>query len=483
MNKATLAFALALGTLAAGTGAAEVPPRAARPYNIVLMVADDLGTDALGCYGNPVVKTPNIDQLASAGTRFSNAFCTTASCAASRSVILTGLHNHSNGTFGHTHDVHHFSLYPHIGTLPALLKNAGYRTGRVGKQHYAPEAQFPFDFSPPHYLFGRDDVAMAKACRSFIEQDEPFFLYYASWNPHPEGASGGPATWHPLKPRSFGNPQQSFPGDDEQTYRDEEVLIPPFMNDTPEARAEMAQHYQAVSRLDRGIGVLIQILKETGKYENTVILLISDNGPAFPLAKMSLHEAGMHLPCLVKGPAQGKKGVVSDALVSWVDITPTLLDYAGARIPFEDRRPLHGQSFRAILEEPSPASWREEIYASHSFHEVTTYYPMRAIRTKKYKFIWNVAHQLPFPLSSGLWNSITWQATLRDGATHFGARTVQQCLQRPAFELYDLEADPNETVNLADQPEYAALVERMQQKIRAFQQSTKDPWLHKWTCE
>jgi len=107
--------------------------------NIVMIVADDHGREAVGCYGNPIVSTPNIDRLADSGVRFANAFCTTASCSASRSVILTGLHDHTNRTYGLIHDPHHFSMSSRIQTLPAQMKRAGYRTGRMGKKHYRPE--------------------------------------------------------------------------------------------------------------------------------------------------------------------------------------------------------------------------------------------------------------------------------------------------------------------------------------------------------
>jgi len=148
------------------------------------MVSDDHGREALGCYGNPVVATPALDRLAGYGIRFTNSFCTTASCAASRSVILTGLHNHANGTFGHTHSVHHFSCFEDVQTLPALLRSAGYRTGRVGKRHYAPESLFPFDWERPQGAFGRDDVAMSESCREFVRGGGPFFLHWCSHNPH-----------------------------------------------------------------------------------------------------------------------------------------------------------------------------------------------------------------------------------------------------------------------------------------------------------
>ena len=166
--------------------------------NIVLIVSDDHGREALGCYGNEVIRTPHLDALASDGVRFTNAFCTTASCAASRSAILTGMHNHANGTFGHTHGVHHFSCFDDVQTLPALLSAGGYRTCRAGKQHYAPLENYPFSDGHPDGTFDRDDVRMAEACRDFVNADTPFFLYWCSHNPHRAGVDDT----HPLRPDS-----------------------------------------------------------------------------------------------------------------------------------------------------------------------------------------------------------------------------------------------------------------------------------------
>jgi N-sulfoglucosamine sulfohydrolase len=421
--------------------------------NIILIVSDDHGREALGCYGNPVIRTPNLDRLAQEGTRFTNSFCTTASCAASRSVILTGLYNHTNGTYGHTHGCHHFACFDDVATLPALLNAGGYRTGRAGKKHYAPESIYPFQWHCPEG-HGRDDVGMAEACRPFIERDisargNPFFLYWCSFDPHRAGV----VDEHPLRPNDFGNPAESFPGDEEQPYAEDEVIVPPFLSDTPEVRAEIAQYYQSIARLDRGIGRLIDILKETGRYDNTVILYISDNGAAFPEAKTTLYEPGMCLPCIVNSPEHRSTGIVNDALITWADITPTVLDFAGLN---QDPEQFHGKSFVGILDQESPQDWRDEVYAAHTFHEITNYYPMRVI---------------------------SWQGVLRDDLTHFGARTVEAYIHRPRFELYDLGNDPDEIDNLADQPAYADVVEGFCEKLKAFQRETKDPWLHKWIYE
>ncbi|WPJ95376.1 sulfatase [Coraliomargarita algicola] len=446
-------------------------------YNVVIMMSDDHGREALGCYGNPVVQTPNLDRLADAGIRFDNAFCTSASCAASRSAVLTGLHNHANGTFGHTHSYHHFSSYESVQSLPAMLSEAGYRTGRVGKRHYAPESVYPFDYGMEEREFDRDDVAASESCREFIAEEGPFFLYWCSFNPHRDGRI---VASNPHQPNSFGNPESSFAGDQEYVFSEEEVIVPSFLSDTPEVRAELAQYYQSIARLDRGIGRLIQILKEEGKYDNTLIIYMADNGAAFPGSKTTLYDAGMQLALIVKAPLSKRQGEVSEELISWVDITPTILDLTNATprdVSF------HGQSFLPLLQEAPESLGRDMIYASHTFHEITNYYPMRVLRSHQYKFIWNVAYQLPYPFASDLWDSASWKAVRRDQSEYFGARKVADYKQRAQFELYDLENDPDEVVNLASHPEYAEMVEFYSKKLKEFQTETMDPWVHKWEYE
>ena len=444
--------------------------------NIVLLVSDDHGREALGCYGNPVIKTPNLDRLAAEGTLFTSAFCTSASCSPSRATILSGLQGHGNGMYGLSHAKHNFEMFDTVKTLPEYLQEAGYRTGRIGKLHVEPADRLPFDFQSDHGMYGHDDVAMSEACRGFIRWQEPFFLYWCSWNPHRDGSDRNAP---PGTPNRVGNPDQPFPGDEEQTFSPDESIVPPYLNDTPEARAELAQYYQAIARLDRGVGRLMDILKEEGKYENTVIIYVSDNGAPFPGSKTTLYEPGMHLPCIVRAPGQAP-GVLNDALVSWPDITPTLLDFAGVEY---DPEAFDGKSWRPILEESAPVNWRDKIFASHTFHEVTMYYPMRVVRTQKYKFIWNIAHELSYPSADDLWRSATWQAVRRDHPENFGCRTVEAYLYRPRFELYDLEADPRESNNLAGHPAYAERLAKFIDEVKTFQADTEDPWLMKWDHE
>ncbi|GAB3027043.1 sulfatase family protein [Spirosoma pulveris] len=501
-------------TVSGGTEPTPLPRKAgqktgvvdSRP-NIVLIVADDHGREVLGCYGASAVKTPNIDQLAADGVRFSNAFCTTASCSPSRSVLLTGLQNHTNGMYGLEHQEHHFASFDTVRSLPVLLEKAGYRTARIGKLHVAPEKVYHFQqvlkgggVNDPVSI-GRSPVEMARFCYPFLEATattrasaltaqpsetqpntaQPFFLYFATDDPHRSNtvAADGSPIFDGTKPNVFGNRPGGYPQIGDHFYQPRDVRVPAYLPDTKACRAELAQYYESISRLDAGVGRLMDYLKETGQYDNTLIVYLSDNGAPFPGAKTTLYEPGMRLPCIVKLPKPTKRGFVQDAMISWADITPTLLDFAGVWFGMS---PTYGRSFKDIIEQENVSGW-DDVYASHSLHEVTMYYPMRVVRERRYKLIYNIAHQLPFPMALDLYHSFTWQDILRTKQKVYGKRTVNAYLHRPRFELYDLQTDPDEVRNLAADPRYRDVLSRMQTKLKRFQQQTHDPWVSKWDVE
>jgi N-sulfoglucosamine sulfohydrolase len=351
---------------------------------------------------------------------------------------------------------------------------------------------------------------MANNCRDFIaaESEQPFFLYICTADPH---RGGGIASEIPERPDRFGNPApgRSYPGVTEVPFDPRDVIVPGFLPDTPACRAELAQYYQSVSRVDQGVGKLIEVLKQSGRWDDTLFLFISDHGIAMPGAKTTLYEGGMRSPCLVRNPYQSKRGVKCSAMVSWVDLVPTILDFAGAydakagtireeirsKLPGPIRDPeaqqtrdtkpgeFHGRSFMSVLDQEQPAGW-DEVYASHTFHEIQMYYPMRVVRTRQFKLIWNIAHPLPFPFASDLWAAATWQAQYKLGLdAPYGAKTVGSYIHRPQFELYDLQADPHEGHNLADDPKYAQIRQELTAKVKTFEQRTNDPWILKWEYE
>jgi N-sulfoglucosamine sulfohydrolase len=463
--------------------------------NIIVFVSDDHGQDT-GAYGNPVVKTPHLDALASEGVLFRNAYATTASCSASRSVLLSGLHNHRTAQYGHEHDYSHFRSYDDLRTLPVLLREAGYRTARIGKFHVAPEDAYNFEQVIPGNQ--RSPVEMADNTRAFIaaRDDRPFFLYFATSDPH---RGGGEDDRVPERPDRFGNRPAGYPGIDTIEYAPADVVVPPWLPDMPAARAELAQYYQSVSRVDQGFGRLMRILQEENVYDHTLILYLSDHGAAFAGAKTTVYEPGLKSPLIVRHPQAARRGVTSDALVSWVDLTPTLLEYGGAKAPtygqhigsaevratadLPAEHGLHGRSFLALTQGEDVPGW-DEVYASHTFHEIQMYYPMRMVRGRQYKLIWNIAYQLPYPFSTDLWRSATWQAVWTQGPdTPYGRRTVEQYIQRPEFELYDLIADPDEARNLAGDPRHGEVLAEYKARLKAFQARTSDPWILKWSYQ
>jgi N-sulfoglucosamine sulfohydrolase len=192
-------------------------------------------------------------------------------------------------------------------------------------------------------------------------------------------------------------------------------------------------------------------------------------------------------------------------MVTWADIAPTILDFAGVKdVPGPPARgeaapelparanpkkaanskpyEFHGRSFLATLDVPEAKGW-DEIYASHSFHEITMYYPMRVVRTRTHKLILNVAHPLPFPFASDLEESATWKSIEAGPNALYGKRRVKDFVQRAKYELYDLSADEHEVKNLADDPKHAEILKGLQAKLKAFQDRTGDPWVVKYQYE
>ncbi|MEE2685485.1 MAG: sulfatase [Planctomycetota bacterium] len=482
--------------------------------NIIFFITDD-ESPTLGCYGDEVARTPHIDALAADGTIFLNAFATTASCSASRSVVMSGLHNHKNGQFGHQHDFHKFASFHNVLSLsmPRVIANAGYRTAQIGKYHVAPEEVYRFET----YLKGptRNAVQMAENCRAFINDktdDRPFFLYFATSDPHRGGGKDADSK-RELKPDLFGNRPKdgSHNGVKEEFFDPAEVPIPTFLSDTPETREELAQYYQSCSRIDQGLGRLVSILKEADLYDKTLIVFTSDHGMAFSGGKTTVYEGGLRVPFVVRNPYESKRAVRSEAMISHIDITPSLLDFAGgldaktngpsklvdANKYWKERgenlkenrsgrftfTSFHGKSWIGKLGDPKATHW-DTVFASHTFHEIQMYYPMRVVRDKEYKLIWNIAHGLPYPFASDLWAASSWQAQFRKGKdAPYGQKTVDQYIHRPRFELFHIASDPHETTNLAEDPEYAEVLKKYQQRMKDFQKRMHDPWILKWTYE
>ena len=479
--------------------------------NVIFIITDD-ESPTLGCYGDPVAVTPAIDEIAADGTVFLNAFATTASCAASRSVVMSGLHNHRNGMYGHQHSYHGFESWKTVLSLslPRVMANTGYRTGQIGKYHVGPEEVYRYDT----YIKGgngRNAVQMANASKDFITADDekPFFLYFATSDPH-RGGGKDETSERKLKPDLFGNKPNdgAHEGVEEVFYDPADVPIPHFLTDTPETREELAQYYQSISRVDQGVARLVEILKEADLYDKTMIIFTADHGMAFAGGKTTVYEGGLKVPFVVRNPYEKNRGVKHEGMISHIDITPSILDFAGG-LDQEKNAPkkmvnakkywkdtdaandnlgpvlesYHGRSWVPILGKPDAEHW-DTIFASHTFHEIQMYYPMRVVRDKEYKLIWNIANGLPYPFASDLWAASSFQAQFQESlSAPYGQKTVGEYINRPAFEFYKIGDDPYEAKNLANDPNYRDKFLEYQEKLKAFQKEMDDPWIMKWDYE
>ena len=452
MRSSLLALACGIGLLAPAQACAQN-----RPRNVVIIIGDDLGLD-LGCYGNNAIRTPNIDGLAKRGVRFAKAYATVASCSPSRATIYTGLFTHQNGQYGLQHPPHSQETTAWVVGLPRLLRLAGYFTGIIGKVHVGPASVYGWDVEITKGT-GRNVAGHAQRAKEFISEagKRPFFLVMGYIDPH--RAKVG-----------FDNEKVAKDAE-EVRYDPDKVLVPPHLPDNPEVRRDLAEYYQSVSRLDRGVGLLLKTLEETGQLDNTLIIFMSDNGIPFPGAKTTLYEAGVHLPLIVAGPGV-PQGRVNQAMVSWVDVAPSVLDWCRAKGP---SYPLPGKSFLPILKEDAPKGW-DAVFGSHQMHEITMYYPMRSITTRTHKYIVNLDHAKAFPFASDLWGSPSWKSVRTSGVKMLGQRSVADYLHRPKEELFDLTKDPHEMKNVAQELANVAVLVELRQRLRAWQQDTKDPW-------
>jgi N-sulfoglucosamine sulfohydrolase len=374
--------------------------------------------------------------------------------------------------YGLAHATHNQHSFRTVRGLPALLAPAGYKSGVIAKLHVQPKEVYPFDVEMPGN--GRNPVLISEQAKKFIADcgDKPFFLLVGFTDPH-RAAKG------------FAN-DLKFPAEVPAVPFDPKKLpVPYHLPDTDDVRADLAEYYQSVARLDYGVGLVLKELESAKQLDNTLVIFLSDNGIPFPGAKTTLYDAGVHLPLVIRKPGQ-KAGVTNSAMVSFTDITPTVLDWCGVKPEPVGKKAyeLPGRSMLPILEKPKTDDW-DRVFASHQFHEITMYYPMRMVRTRNHKYILNLAHPLEYPSASDLWGSPSWQGILKRGDKLMGKREVKSFLHRPKEEFYDLDKDPNELHNLAADEKWMAdaknraLTATHKSWLADWRKKTNDPWLIK----
>lgn len=442
--------------------AQKAPQRKNKTPNIVIYLADDLGYSDSGPYGNKVVKTPHLDSLASGALKFTNAFANTPTCTPSRSTIMTGLMPSRNGS--HANNVNGYpvsEVRPGVQTLPALLRQAGYRVALAGKRHIGPLNAFPFEWIPLSEVRepGHENTPglftdlSTEAVDKWLAQQEggqPFCLVVSDHSPH--------VIW----------PQQAV-------YPLKDIDVPPDAIATDEYRQMRARYYTDVTKMDNNLGRVLESLEKHGFEEETVFIFTSDQGAQFPFAKWNLYDAGVHVPLLIKWPGRITAGT-TEALVSHIDLLPTVLALAGAKIP----PGLDGRDYRKVLLGKKQAH-RQEVFLTHSQDGLMNITPMRGIRTQRYKFIENLSPQYTYRThidgardhDGGASYWISWEQLAEKNDTA-AAVLIERYRHRPQAELYDVVKDPYELNNLAGEKEYSDVMQQLKKKLSSFRAQQKD---------
>ena len=440
-----LTAAALLCWLSASAGLSDLDARraaAAGPPHMVLFLSDDHTRNDSTLYGSTEIRTPNMQRLAAAGMTFDQAFVASPSCAPSRAALLTGLMPARNGA-----EANHAQPREEIKKLPAYLQELGYEVAAFGKVgHYKQTALYGFDhFAHTGY---HDDVAIAEAVKWLRQRecDKPLCLIVGTNWPH-------------------------VPWPEAEQYQAESVRVPEHHVDTPETREARARYCQAVAQMDKELGQVYDAARE--KLGDDVFFLhTSDHGAQWPFGKWNLYDEGIQTPLIVSWPGRIQPGVRSDALVSWIDILPTLIEIAGGQPPND----LDGRSILPVFTGDTDTH-RDAIFTTHSGDRDFNVFPSRSVRTTQWKYILNLHPEFDFtshvtksPGDTGYWPS--WEKKAEADAD--AARTVHRYLRRDAEELYDLAADPLELTNLAAAPEHAERTAAMRQQLHDWMRQQGD---------
>ena len=403
--------------------------------NILLILADDLSWFDLGCYGSKDVRTPNIDKLAREGIIFTHAYTATAMCSPTRQQLYTGLFPVRSGAMAN-----HSSVKPGTKSIAHHLSELGYQVSLSGKEHFGPSESFPF--------IKREGLKIPSG-------PAPFCLVLASRKPH-DG-------W----PKAKG-------------YAPGKLTVPPYLVDNEETRRALARYFTEITQLDDDVGTLMTDLKAKKKEEDTLVIFTSEQGSAFYGGKWTCYDRGLKTAFIVKWPGQVKPGSKSDALIQYVDVVPTLVEIAGGNQNQVDtgrkgapggNNGFDGNSFLKVLRGESKEH-NSYVYGVHTMQGawIGGPYPIRSVRDKKYKFIWNPMHERAFVNFNNVGNRLKcWQSWLRDAQTNpRAAAIVRRWVKRPEIEFYDTEKDPFELNDLAKNPDYAELIKRMKRQLESW---------------
>ena len=447
-NKPVVASLTNEGMVVKNTPKVKTPN--AKP-DILLFIADDMTSIDCEPYGNKDVRTPNLAKLAKEGMTFDNMNNATAMCGPTRQSLYTGLFPVKNGSYPN-----HAQVYDNIVSVVQHFKKIGYRVALIGKQHYAPMSNFPFE-----YLGGRNsdngegkDVELADA-EKWINKDnsKPYLLIVASNQPH------GP--WNR--------------GDVKQ-YDASKITVAPYMVDTKETRDNLVKYYAEITYMDSLVGTCTKMVEKQKNKDNTLFLFASEHGSSMPFGKWTCYNMGLKSAFIARWPKVIKPDTRTEILAQYIDVVPTIYESAGGdpetlRGDKEGKMKLDGKSFYATLN-GKPKEVRQYVYGVHTTRGIkngSDNYPVRSIQDHNYKLIWNLSFNEPF-LSSGsqpknkLYNS--WlNAT---NTTPKQAAHAKLYRNRPEYELYNIKKDVYELDNLDGDKSLASVKGKLLEELKKW---------------
>jgi uncharacterized sulfatase len=413
----------------------------AAPPNFLLIIADDCTYRDLGVYGGQA-KTPHLDKLAAEGMKFTRCFQAAPMCSPTRHCLYTGLYPVKSGAYPN-----HTMAYGWVKSIAHYLQAAGYTTHLSGKTHINPKSVFPFQYSGKNN--NPDPAAFAAVLKDSAQSKKPFLFIATSNEPHSPWNKGDPSQYPPAS-----------------------LKLPPVLVDSPDTREAFSKYLAEITYFDSQVGELVGLLDQSGHRDNTLVIVLSEQGNSFPFAKWTCYDAGLQSGCIVRWPGRVKPGSVSDALVEYVDVTPTFLEAAGVERPAI----LDGRSFVPVL------TGRAATHKTHVFGLQTTrgiingsdHYGIRSVRDARYRYIRNLTPEVAFQ-NAATKDSIfkTWEKMAAAGDAH-AQRLVRDYQHRPAEELYDCEADPWNRNNLANDPKFAEQLAALRAQLDGWMKQQGD---------
>jgi len=412
--------------------------------NIIQIIWHDLG-DYLGCYGRAGIRSPELDRFAAEGVIFRRMFATSSHCSPSRGSIMTGRYPHANGLMGLAQNGWHY----HAGqeTLGHVLKRYGYRTVLCGLQHelsHLPEAK-------TRSVLGYDEIlpAQSHACIHVAPEACRFI----------RARQGGSRFFLSVGFQDVHRPYEKPYADEPSAADIETVTLPPYMIDHEETRRDFARFGKLIETADRHTGMILDAIREAGLEKDTLVFFTTDHGPPFNRAKGTCYDPGLKVAALFRWTGRIPAGTEIAGLASNLDIMPTLLEMCGLPVPGSVQGiPL----VPALLD--GERTGRSQVIGERNY--TTHYDPMRAIRTERWKYIWNKNHQEPM-----------YVLTPHARITGFDRISELYGHPRPETELYDLQSDSDETENLSGRDDFRDIEQDLRSRLLAVLEETGDPLL------